>query len=366
MPEAFKDMFFQRPFFDDLVAALRAAYPEFDADAFLARIFDDRWNTRALKDKMRYATLTLHDFLPADYRTALALLRRIAPALDRHGFEKMIFPDFVEVYGLDDWDVSLPALEQFTQQMSAEYAVRPFIVRDQSRMMAQMFAWAHHPSDSVRRLASEGSRPRLPWGMSLPALKADPGPILPILDALKNDPSEDVRRSVANNLNDISKDNPAVVLGVLRRWQADPTPEMQKIINHALRTLIKAGHPAALDLLGFSAGAAVAVKNMTVEPAAIMVGDSITFAFEIESTADTPQDLVIDYVVHLVRARGQTTPKVFKLTKRTIAPGETIRISKKHSFAPVTTRRYYPGEHAVEIQINGAQFERRSFALVEA
>ena len=277
----------------------------------------------------------------------------------------MIFPDFVEVYGLEDWQGSLPALEQFTQQMSAEYAVRPFIVKDRDRMMAQMLTWAHHANASVRRLASEGCRPRLPWAMALPALKADPSPILPILDALKTDPSEDVRRSVANNLNDISKDNPDVVLDVLRRWQADPTPEMQKIINHALRTLVKAGHPGALELLGYSAGADVTLKNLTIEPTAIPIGEAITFAFEIESTADAPQDLVIDYVVHLVRARGKTSPKVFKLTKRTIAPGETIRISRKHSFAPVTTRRYYPGEHAVEIQINGAAFERRSFALVE-
>jgi 3-methyladenine DNA glycosylase AlkC len=365
MPEAFKDIFFQRPFFDDLAAALRAAYPDFDTDRFLARLFDDDWDARALKDKLRQAVLILHDFLPADYRTALDLLRCMAPAVERYGFEKMIFPEFVEVYGLEDWDVSLPALEQFTQQMSAEYAVRPYIIRDQARMMAQMLAWAHHANDSVRRLASEGCRPRLPWGMSLPALKADPAPILPILDVLKDDPSEDVRRSVANNLNDISKDNPDVVLDVLRRWQADPTPEMQKIINHALRTLVKAGHPGALDLLGFSTGAEIAVRNLTVEPTAISVGEAITFAFEIESTADAPQDLVIDYVVHLVRARGKTSPKVFKLTKRTIAPGETIRITRKHSFAPITTRRYYPGEHAVEIQINGAPFKRQSFDLVE-
>ncbi len=365
MPEAFKDIFFQRPFFDDLVAALQSAYPEFDADAFLARIFDDQWDARPLKNKMRHATLALYAFLPADYRAALVLLRHIAPALDRHRFEKMIFPDFVEVYGLEDWEVSLPALEQFTQQASAEFAVRPFIVRDQARMMAHMLAWAHHDSASVRRLATEGCRPRLPWAMALPALKADPSPILPILDALKADPSEDVRRSVANNLNDIAKDNPDVVLDVLRRWQADPSPDMQKLTRHALRTLIKVGHPGALELLGYSKGADVTVRNLTIEPAAIPMGEAITFAFEIESTADASQDLVIDYIVHLVRARGKTSPKVFKLTRRTIAPGETIRLSKKHSFAPITTRRYYPGEHAVQIQINGAPFERRSFALVE-
>jgi 3-methyladenine DNA glycosylase AlkC len=363
MPEAFKDIFFQRAFFDDLVAALREADPGFDSATFLARIFDDQWAERALKDKMRQVTLALHETLPHDYRAALALLRQAAPAVDRHGFEKMVFPDFVEVYGLDDWEVSLPALEQFTRQMSAEYAVRPFIVKDQARMMAQMEKWAHHANPAVRRLASEGCRPRLPWAMALPALKADPSPILPILDVLKDDPSEDVRRSVANNLNDISKDNPDVVIDVLRRWQALNTAEIQKIVNHALRTLVKAGHPAALELLGFGAKPEVVVNNLAVEPESIAIGESITFSFEIESAAETPQDLVIDYVVHLVRAKGQTTPKVFKLTKKTIAPGETIRITKRHSFQPVTTRRYYPGEHAIEIQINGTKIERESFVL---
>ena len=365
MPEAWKDIFFPPPFFDDLVAALRQAHPAFNADQFLARIHDDRWPDRALKDKWRHVTQALHDALPQDYRTALALLRQIAPAVDRYGFEKVIFPTFVELYGLDDWDASLPAFEQFTQIMSAEFAVRPFIVRDPDRMLAQMLAWAHHPAASVRRLASEGCRPRLPWGIALPALKADPAPILPILEVLKNDPSEDVRRSVANNLNDIAKDNPAVVLDVLRRWQADSSPEMEKLTRHALRTLIKAGHPGALDLLGVRAGAEVAVRNLTVEPAAIPMGETITFSFEIESTSGDPQDLVIDYIVHLVRAKGKTSPKVFKLTRRTLAPGETIRLSRKHSFAAITTRRYYPGEHAIEIQVNGAPCARQPFLLAE-
>src|SRR5690606_35694045 len=143
---------------------------------------------------------------------ALAILRAASPALNGYGFATMIFPDFVEVYGLDDWDASLPALAQFTQQSSAEFAVRPFLLRDQPRMLAQMALWAEHDSEHLRRLASEGCRPRLPWAMALPALKADPTPILPILDRLKDDPSEYVRRSVANNLNDISKDNPQIAL----------------------------------------------------------------------------------------------------------------------------------------------------------
>jgi hypothetical protein len=217
----------------------------------------------------------------------------------------------------------------------------------------------------VRRLSSEGCRPRLPWAVSLPALKADPSPILPILEQLKFDESEDVRRSVANNLNDIAKDNPQVTLDVLRRWQTHDTPEMQWIVQHALRTLVKAGDPAALSILGYGSQPEIVVRNLAVEPETVAIGGKMTFSFDIESTGHTPQELMIDYVMHLVRAKGKQTPKVFKLTKKTLAPGETLHITKWYSFAPLSTRKYYPGEHAVEIQINGALFGRKEF-VVEA
>jgi 3-methyladenine DNA glycosylase AlkC len=247
--------------------------------------------------------------------------------------------------------------------MSAEYAVRPFIIHDQDRMMAQMFQWAHHASVQVRRLSTEGCRPRLPWAMALPALKADPSPILPILELLKSDESEDVRRSVANNLNDISKDNPQVVIDVLRRWQEINTDAIKQITHHALRTLIKAGHPDALELLGHDSQVEVVVRNLTVEPETVAVGGKLAFSFEIESTGPAEQNLVIDYLVYFMKANGKQAPKVFKLTKKKLAPGETVQINKRHSFAPITTRVYYPGEHAIAIQVNGTAFERRTFSL---
>ena len=363
MAERLKDMFFKPEFFDDLAAACRAVYAPFDTETFLAQIYDMGWEDRELKERVRHTTLTLGSLLPEDYRAALSLLRQLAPALDSYGFEKMIFPDFVEVYGLDDWNVSLPALEQFTQQASAEFAVRPFIVKDQKRMMAYMLQWAGHASHHVRRLASEGCRPRLPWAMALPALKADPTPILPILERLKLDESETVRRSVANNLNDISKDNPHVVVDVIRRWQAHNTKEMRWIATQALRTLVKAGNPDALELLGFPSAPEIRVKSLVLEPDTIAIGDKITFSFEVESTGQSSQELMIDYVMHLVRAKGKQTRKVFKLTKKTIAPGETLTITKRHSFQPMSTRKYYPGEHAVEIQINGNLLGRREFMV---
>jgi 3-methyladenine DNA glycosylase AlkC len=259
----------------------------------------------------------------------------------------------------------MAVLEEFTQRMSAEFAIRPFIVRYPARTMAQMLAWAGHENAEVRRLASEGCRPRLPWGIRLQDLVADPTPILPILERLKDDESESVRKSVANNLNDISKDNPGVVLDRLRRWQAGASDEVRWITGHALRTLVKKGHPEALALLGYGGADELAVHDLAVEPERIRIGDEIRLSFEIESRAGEPLNLMVDYVVYHMRANGTQSPKVFKLTKRAIQPGEVLQIEKRHSFAPVTTRKYYPGEQAIEPKINGRLFGRVKFLLEE-
>jgi 3-methyladenine DNA glycosylase AlkC len=356
-----------------LGTAIQAEYSAFDMQGFAAQVFDEGWDALELKGRMRHITLAMGRFLPADYGIALDILGRVLPSLAGHGFVKMVFPDYVEVYGLDDREASMPALEAFTQEISAEFAIRPFIVRDQDRTMAQMLRWSGHEHPEVRRLASEGSRPRLPWGMALPALKADPSPILPILEQLKGDEAETVRRSVANNLNDISKDNPAVVVDVLRRWQAEAADDarsevsakIQWIISHALRTLLKQGRPEALELLGYASAPAIAVHNLAVEPEVVPMGGKVTLSFDVESLSDRPQNLMIDYVVHYVKANGSLSPKVWKLSKKTLQPRAMLHVARKHSFAPVTTRKYYPGEHAVEPQINGQLFERASFLLSE-
>ncbi len=344
-----------------LAGAVQTTSGAFDRETFLSRVFDADWPGRELKQRIRHITVVLHDLLPGDYRAALDILRRVMPDLE--GIIQWVLTDYVEVYGLDDWEASIPALEEFTEQMSAEFAIRPFIVRYPERTMAQMLTWAGHESAEVRRLASEGSRPRLPWGIRLPALVANPSPILPILEQLKNDESESVRKSVANNLNDISKDNPDVVLDLLRKWQINATDEVHWITGHALRTLVKQGHPEALALLGYDSSAEIAVHNLTVAPDAITIGGEVTFSFDVESQSDKPLNLMIDYVVYHKRANGTLSPKVFKLTKRTIQPGEVLHIEKVHSFAPVTTRKYYPGEQAIEPKINGALFGRAGIML---
>lgn len=346
-----------------LAAAIQREYPPFDAGAFTSRVFDGEWEDRELKERIRHITVALHDLMPEGYRATLTILRRVMPAVE--GIVQWVLTDYVEVYGLDDWEASIPALEEFTQQMSAEFAIRPFIARYPERTMVQMLTWAGHANAEVRRLASEGCRPRLPWGIRLQDLVKNPSPILPILDQLKDDESESVRKSVANNLNDIAKDNPDVVLEVLARWQEDASEEVRWITGHALRTLVKKGHPGALELLGFSSEIEIAVHNLAVEPQSVQIGDRVALTFDIESLADEPLNLVVDYVVYHLRANGSLSPKVFKLSKRVIQPGEVLHIEKKHSFAPVTTRKYYPGEQAIGPKINGQLFGRVKILLEE-
>lgn len=348
-----------------LAAAMQRTYPAFDREAFLTRVFDGSWPDREFKQRVRHITTCLDGFLPSGYGAALDVLRGALPLLPEWSFEHLAFPDYVEVYGLDDWEASIAALEEFTQVVTAEYAIRPFIARYPKRTMAQMLRWAGHENAQVRRLASEGCRPRLPWGIRLSGLQADPSPILLVLQQLRHDPSESVRRSVANNLNDISKDNPDVVVEVLRQWQADGNDGIRWIARHALRTLLKQGHPPALELLGYPIQPAIAVRNLTVQPGTVPMGGELAFSFEIESLGKQAQKLMIDYVLYSTKANGELSPKVWKLTKRTIQPGQVLPISGKHSFRPVTTRKQYAGDHAIQPKINGLEFECVRFILIE-
>jgi 3-methyladenine DNA glycosylase AlkC len=365
MADALKDTLYTREGIEAFATAFKDAHDEFDSDDFLARVYDVHWPDLALKQRMRQITLALHENLPDDFRLALRIIHKTIPSIGHYGWMTLSFHDYVELYGLDDLDAAIPALEEFTPLCSSEFAVRPFIINYPERMMQQMLNWTQHPSPEVRRLASEGCRPRLPWGVSLPALKKDPSPILPVLDALKLDESEFVRRSVANNLNDIAKDNPQVVIRVLRQWNADHDgPEIDWITRHALRTLLKAGEPDALAILGYAAPKVV-VSGLVIEPERVTMGGKMQFSFTVQSTSDAPQNLMIDYVVYLMRANGKQSQKVFKLTKRSLQPGERVTLTRKQDFKPISTRKYYPGDHAIEIQINGQRFERQDFVLVE-
>jgi 3-methyladenine DNA glycosylase AlkC len=346
-----------------LAAAVSGVWPRFDAAGYARAVLGDSWAGLELKQRMRWLSSTLHRFLLEPYARQIAVLEKAAPPFG--GFEGMLFPDFVEQFGLDDFDTSVRALEWFTQFSSSEFAVRPFIVRYGARMMAVMRKWASHDNEHVRRLASEGCRPRLPWAMALPEFKRDPSPVLPILEALKEDPSDYVRRSVANNLNDIAKDHPEAVLGVARRWLGK-SKTTDALVKHACRTLLKRGDQRALELFGYRRTAGVKVTGLRLAPTKLRIGGNLRFQFAVSHGARGPAALRLEYAVDFVKASGRTTRKVFKITEGSFAPDEPRAFERRHRFHDFTTRKHHPGEHRLSILVNGEVSAEGSLMLIRA
>ncbi|CAA9551703.1 MAG: DNA alkylation repair enzyme [uncultured Thermomicrobiales bacterium] len=337
-----------------------AIHPGFDAARFLTLALSGL-ETLTLMQRLRRTTESLHATLPDEYRTALEILRRLAPRLN-HSFASLILPDYVGLYGLDDFHTSMDALRFFTTFGSSEFAVRHFLRRDLSRTLAVMTTWSRDENEHVRRLASEGARPRLPWSFRLEPLIIDPSPVAPIIENLKADPSLYVRKSVANHLNDITKDHPAWVLDRIAGWILD-NPHTAWIAKRALRTLIKQGDRQALAVLGADAKPDVIVHGVTVSPETIRLGDRITLSFRLTSTSATAQRLVVDYIVHYVKKSGATTAKVFKLRELTLGPGESVVLTRSQEMRDFTTRVHYPGRHEVEIVVNGERLAKTFFDL---
>lgn len=360
MPERLKDIFFANSFIEQLGQAIGLVYPDFDQQEFTRLVYDDTWTARELKAKMRYLTRCLRATLPEDYPQALAILVKVAPSFN--GFDALVFPDYVECYGLDEWDLSMPALAVFTQQGSSEFAVRPFLLQDPQRALAYLSTWAESENHHLRRLASEGCRPRLPWGMALPVFKKDPSLILPILEKLKADESDYVRKSVANNLNDISKDHPDLMLDICERWYG-LTNQTDWIVRHACRGLLKAGNERALRLFGFAGPTGLSITNLILDKAALPIGETLGFSFELRVEAEAPQQVRLEYKVYFVKASGKFSPKVFQIREGIFDPGIHL-ISRKHSFVDRTTRRHHPGLHQISIVVNGAEMAAASFDLV--
>jgi 3-methyladenine DNA glycosylase AlkC len=345
---------------------MHAAWPGFKRRAFERVALADLDALEMKARAMRIAD-ALEAVLPASFDAACDVIEAaLAPPIDVDGVSGprdlvrdglagwIVWPlgEFVARRGLDQPERALAALRALTQRLTAEFAIRPFIVRHPELTLATLQRWTRDPSAHVRRLASEGSRPRLPWGLRLQALVADPTPTLPILDALLDDPSAYVRRSVANHLNDIAKDHPARVVEWVRRHLPDAGTERRALLAHASRTLVKQGHAPMLALWGV--GQAFAGEcRLSVAPQRAAVGDNVVLTLALRSTARRPQTLLIDYAVHHVKANGSTSPKVFKGWKLTLAPGESRTLAKQHSFKPVTTRRYHAGRHMVTVSING-------------
>lgn len=348
-----------------LAKALQLAYPVFDQKAFVKRVLDKSWEQRELKARLHHITYCIHDTLALSYEKTIPILLKACKGFG--GYEGMYFPDYVEQYGLQQpsaahWKLSMKALEVFTQVSSSEFAVRPFIVHDTEKMMIQMLKWSRHKNDHVRRLASEGCRPRLPWAMALPAFKKDPKRIFPILDQLKTDESLYVRKSVANNLNDISKDHPEKVLAWCKK-NIGKHPHTDWIIKRACRTLLKAGHSKALELFNYKHSGKTTLSAFHLDKKQLKIGEKLAFFCVFE---DLPKDaLRVEYAIHYMKKNGIHSPKKFHLMD-SINTECCREFSRCHSFEQRTTRTHHEGEHWLEIFVNGISMGRKSFYLNSA
>jgi len=316
----------------------------------------------------------MHDHLPRPFAAAaeilVASLGSELARTDKFGlapFRYLPHVFFVQKHGLEDFEVAMRMQYELTKRFSAESSIRAFLVRHPEKTYARLVAWARDESVHVRRLVSEGSRPRLPWAPRLRAFQEDPRPVIALLELIKDDPERYVQRSVANNLNDIGKDHPDLAVEVCRRWSAGASPGRAWIVKHALRSLVKKGHRGALEMLGAGGKPDVSVTRVRLDPPRVKIGDKLRFSFEVASTGKKTQALLIDYAVHFVKADGATRRKVFKLRKIQLPPSGRVQLASTVSFEDMTTRRHYPGRHRIDLLINGvarplAEFQVRSSA----
>ncbi len=343
----------------------------------------DGLDALAFKDRAIHLARALHATLPTDFSQAAdqleASLKHIPPPHIDHDPDKELgalqtddtglagwalwaFGEYVAGAGLAHPERALRALHAITQRFTAEFAIRPFIIEHPELTFTTLSRWLDDPSAHVRRLVSEGSRPRLPWGQRLLALVQDPGPTLPLLQRLQDDPSAYVRRSVANHLNDIAKDHPAVLVNWLNTHLPDAPDARRSLLRHASRSLIKAGHVDTLAAWGLGRAFDGDI-HVALDKRRVAVGEALTIQVSLHARGKGPQVLELDYRVHHLKANGETSPKTFKGKRLTLQPGEQLIWQKVHTLKPISTRRYYPGPHALDVQVNGVVHGITPFVL---
>jgi 3-methyladenine DNA glycosylase AlkC len=364
-------------FSPDLVRRIGASVAEshagFDQRAF-ARDASRGLEELELLDRARQRRRDLPRALPESYPDALdVLLRSLGPehATDELlglGMEPFFYLPhvlFVAERGLDHFDLSMRAHYELTKRFTAEAGIRPFLAKDPERALTHLREWSRDANAHVRRLVSEGTRLRLPWAMRVPWLDANPRAVLALLEPLKDDPTTLVRRSVANNLNDLGKLHPRLLTETCERWLANASRERRALVEHALRTAVKRGDRIALRLVGYDAKPKIAIDEATFTPNPATIGERVTLDLMLRSTAAKPQDLLVDLAVHFVKANGTTSPKIFKLKRLTLPARAAIALSTRISLAIHTTRKPYPGEHRVDLLVNGTTFPAGAFGVRE-
>ncbi len=360
MADALKEMF-NNKFYEHFALEFNKVDKNFHPDKFVKEVTKNN-SQRSLNERLRNTSIVLKNYLPPDYKKSLELIFKIIPIVKRD-YTSLVFPDFIGLYGHDDFDLSMEALKYFTQFGSSEFAIREFLKRDFNKTIKVMNEWADDKNYHVRRLASEGSRARLPWSFKLDEVIKKPQLTLSILEKLNADNELYVRKSVANHLNDISKDNSEWMLQTLNTWDKTNVNTFW-IIKHASRTLIKKGNAKSLMLFDFEKNCKVMIENFKLNKSKLKLGESLHFWFDIISEKSKSQKLVIDFAIHYVKKSGELSPKVFKLKEIDLGNKGLTQISKKHRFQDFTTRKHYPGKHHIEILINGKSVYKKQFELI--
>ena len=374
MAEPFKNLFNEK-IIVAMGAHLAKAWPEFDRAAF-AEMAIENLDDLELKERSDQITAALTACLPDDFETAAPImLASLAPedggdvasaevnSRGIEGWAVMPMTHYVGLHGLEHFDLSMTLLKEMTKRSSSEFGIRFFLIAEPERTVSVLKTWLDDPNYHVRRLITEGTRPRLPWAMRLHAFMEDPAPILSLLEALKDDREEYVRRSVANNLNDIAKDHPDIVAQVAGQWLKGADKNRQRLVRHACRTLIKQGHRGTLKALGYGPPR-VELDKLEILTPRVTFGAALEFELRLTSTVNRAQPLIVDYAIHHRKASGGTSPKVFKWKTTTLAPLATLEANRKHAIKKITTRVYYPGAHRVEIFVNGISLGSEEFELI--
>ncbi|MBK8012510.1 MAG: DNA alkylation repair protein [Deltaproteobacteria bacterium] len=328
-----------------------------------------------LLDRGQHIARALSKHLPPAYPNAIdVLLRSLGP---EHATEELVgvgmapffyLPHvlFVAERGLDHFELSMRAQYELTKRFSAERSIRPYIAKDPERTFAVLRDWTRDPNAHVRRLVSEGTRLRLPWAMRVAWLDRNPERVIELLDRLKDDPTTLVRRSVANNLNDLGKVHPKLLIATCGKWLEDASTERRALVEHALRSAIKRGEAPALSLLGFGKKPSVELEDVRLHPKRVRIGSHVAVEFTLRSTNRMAQNLLVDLRVHFVKANGTSSPKVFKLKRVGLGAREKVTLSARVSLAVHTTRKPHPGHHDVEVLVNGQAIAAGGFEVVPA
>lgn len=355
-------------FFDTYSDALAEVIPSLDKSTWMKASHTAQWANMELKQRMAFLAHLTDQWLPENYVEKVTTILRLIDALRKRGVKDqnlayIFLADIITWHGLDDLKTSVFAIEHITKFVSFEFAGRAFIIRYPKEMMLQMLEWAASPNENVRRYASEGCRPRLPWGKQLKTLIENPLPIIPVLEKLISDPSLYVRKSVANNLNDISKDHPEVVIAFIRKWQGE-NDKTHKLLKLAARTLLKSGNQEALALFGNHQHTRFELNDFTISKNTLTIGDELTFRCVLQNTDDQPAAFRVEYTISYVKSNGQHSRKIFKLADKSLNPGEKVTFSKRHRFADLTTRKHYQGLHRVTVVVNGKNGPTLDFTLL--